>query len=236
MKKLLSAALTMALVLSIFTTGVHAADTNYDKVLNDVNNTNMEINAMIKQAVKTAEQETKSYSRDIEVIQYGNDIVNLKDVISNLKAQISNLDVSDKDYQDKHDKLQKQLNEKEAQMPYLVKRQEYKTNQVLNQLDALQLQLDGLNIDEHKAIDIKSAINKLEAQIDKTNKDIQDRTDKFNNKIDKIISDLIGATNKKASDMKNRAAHEGFEVNGELIVVQISGQTILVDPLRVVGY
>ncbi len=236
MKKLVSVILTMVFVLSLSVSSVLAAETDYNKILNDVNKTNMEINEMIYRAVEDAEEEAKNYIKDLQILEKGKDVIKLEDEIAELRIQLYNLDNSKKDYQDKYDKILKELNNKEDQISKLVQKQENKMNKLLNELQELKLELDRFEEGSRNNVKIKNIINKFEAQIDKSNKQIQERTDKFNEKIDRIIERLINDTNQKAADMKNRAAGKGITVICELVEIQIGGQNILIDPLRIAGF
>jgi hypothetical protein len=92
-----------------------------------------------------------------------------------------------------------------------------------------------LSEDEVEYEKISSGVNKTNEKIDKMiDKAIEDAKEK--NKIDKIKEKLIDGTNKKAANMKKRAANKGIVVECDLVEVEIGGETILIDPLRIAGY
>lgn len=233
MKKLLSFILTTVFVLSLSALPVRAAETEYERVLKDVNKTNVEISKLIYETVEEAEKEVAKYIAELEILEKGEDVVKLEGEISNLEEKISTLDSSKEDYQDKYEKILKELDKKKDQILKLTKKQEDAASELKNQLEEMKAELHNSENGSKKNIKIKGIINKFEAQIDKPNREIEELTDKINEKIDKIIERLINDTNKKAADMKNRAADKGFKVICELVEVEIDGKVILIDPLRI---
>ena len=54
-------------------------------------------------------------------------------------------------------------------------------------------------------------------------------------KVDKLIQDLIDKTNAIAQAVFDKAASEGIEVICELVLVEIGGQEVWIDPIRIIG-
>ncbi len=75
---------------------------------------------------------------------------------------------------------------------------------------------------------IVNALIKVE-NIDKTSDDAYKL-------INKIIDELVKDTNKLADKMIEEAAKVGIQVVCEYVEVEIGGQTVLIDPLRVIGF
>lgn len=59
---------------------------------------------------------------------------------------------------------------------------------------------------------------------------------KLERKVNRIIDHLVDDTNRAANLMIEKAAKAGIEVICEYVEVEIGGQIVLVDPLRVVGF
>ncbi len=94
-----------------------------------------------------------------------------------------------------------------------------------------------------------SDLEKVIDQVEKTNLKIDKKIDKAIEKaekfedtknedklIDKVIDNLIDWTNKEADKMIDKAAKKDIEIYCELVEVEIGGQIILIDPLRIAGY
>lgn len=235
MKKVLSITVIMVFLLSLFTPAVYAADGDYQRVLNDVNKTNAEINELIKHAVQDAEDETTNYLKNLRVLQYGKEVVEVENQIVTLNNQLEKLDVNKKDYQEIHDKISKEIEKKDEQKAKILKDQNEKETKLLSDLEDLKAQLAASNDTSKKQIKILSSINKFEEQLDNQDTQIQEFNGKFNGRINSIIKHLINDTNKKAADMKERAADKGYTVICELVTVEVGGQSILIDPLRICG-
>lgn len=58
----------------------------------------------------------------------------------------------------------------------------------------------------------------------------------FNKELNKIIDGLKKSTNKKVEKTIEEAAKSGFVVEPVWIEVEIGGETVLVDPCRVIGF
>lgn len=89
---------------------------------------------------------------------------------------------------------------------------------------------------------IDKANEKINKKIEKAIEDAEDAQKKHNNKpekverdIGKIIDSLIRETNKIAFKAFQEAAKQGVIVECVLIEVHIGGQSVWIDPLRVVG-
>lgn len=236
MKKIISFILTTVFLMSLFAIPAYAADTEYDKVLSDVNRTNAEINKMITKSVAEAEKELDNYVANLEILEKGKDVIKLENEISDLNELMYGLDKSMKDYQEKYDKINSELSKKEDQLSKVIQKREDNISELRNNIENMNVELSNVPEGSKKAIKIKSIIDKFEVEIDKSDTEIQELTDKFNKKIDMIIDQLIHDTNRVATAMKNRAADKGFNVVCELVEVDIAGQSILIDPLRILGF
>ena len=85
--------------------------------------------------------------------------------------------------------------------------------------------------------EIDKMISKAVEKTDKAmEKDIYELTSRLEPRIEKIIDELINDTNKKAAKMIEKAADKGFVVVCEMVEVEIGGQVILIDPLRIIGF
>jgi hypothetical protein len=95
-----------------------------------------------------------------------------------------------------------------------------------------------LSEDEVEYEKISSGVNKTNEKIDKMiDKAVEDAEEKNKiDKIDKIKEKLIDGTNKKAANMKKRAANKGIVVECDWVDVEIGGEIIKIDPLRIAGY
>lgn len=60
--------------------------------------------------------------------------------------------------------------------------------------------------------------------------------DQANKIINKIIDELVKDTNKLADKMIQEAAKVGIQVICEYVEVEIGGQIVLIDPLKVIGF
>lgn len=188
MKKLLVLILTTVITLSLNLSPAYAVETEYEKVISEVNQTNAEIDKMISQAINEAEKAMERYIKEID------DLNKEKD-----------------EFDDKISELENYLEEAKKELNYLG---------------------DG----SKKHIKIKFIINKLEEKIDRSDEKIDELTEKLDNKIEKIIDKLINNTNRKSAKMIERAADKGYVVVCDMVEVEIGGQVILIDPLRILDF
>lgn len=100
--------------------------------------------------------------------------------------------------------------------------------------------------------DVNRTNEKIEKMIDKAQKEADKVIEKYSRepeirkerknpveleeKIDKIINKLVEATNKEAAQMIKRAANKGFKVVCQWVPVEIGGRTVMIDPLRILGF
>ncbi len=87
---------------------------------------------------------------------------------------------------------------------------------------------------------IVAEVNQLNAQIDSKVAKAVEQADKFiaqgkADKVDKVIADLLKWVDNKAENMIKKAAKKGVEVYCEYVPVEIGGQTVMIDPLRIGG-
>lgn len=183
-----SAILTMVFVLSVSASAVHAAESDYEKVLKDVNRTNQEINEMVKRSITKVEQETQAYIKALQVIENGKE--------------------EQRDVQEK----------------------------VLSELNRLKAEIESSDNKSSKEIKIKAVISELEAQADRTDKRIEDLTEKFNERVDAIIEQLVNQTDKKAAQTIRKGAQKGIIVICVKEEVQIGGHSVFIDPLIIAGF
>lgn len=80
--------------------------------------------------------------------------------------------------------------------------------------------------------------NEIDRLVEKAINEVE-KVDASNNKVDKlinkIIDELVKDTNKLADKMIKEAAKVGIQVVCEYVEVEIGGQTVLIDPLRIIG-
>lgn len=236
MKKLFSITLVMVLMFSLFAPVVHASESDLEKIISEVDKTNNQIDQMIYKAIEDAENEIIRYINDLETLEKGKEIIKLEKEITNLKEELDSLDIGKKDYQKKYEKILNDIDKKEEKISRIYQKQEDRANKILNDIEKLKLDLANYENGSKKNINIIGSINKLQADLDKTDRDIQKLNEKLNEKIDKIILDLINDTNKVAANMMEKAAKDGYEVICELVEVEVGGQNVWIDPLRVGSY
>jgi hypothetical protein len=102
-----------------------------------------------------------------------------------------------------------------------------KANDKIAKIDVKILQM----VDEAKAKGdnlLSEYNNSLIVHPDKADK----LTDQFNDKLDKIINNLIEKTMARVQEIKNIAAKKGIEVISENITVIIGGRSVEIDPCR----
>lgn len=80
--------------------------------------------------------------------------------------------------------------------------------------------------------EIERLVERAIMEVDK----VDSSSDKADKIINKIIDELVKDTNKLADKMINEAAKVGIEVVCEYVKIEIGGQTVLIDPLKVIGF
>ncbi|WML57552.1 hypothetical protein [Neobacillus sp. PS2-9] len=93
---------------------------------------------------------------------------------------------------------------------------------------------------EQKIAKAVSDADKLEAKyitdiqkIDEGDKRYNERTEKYNNDLDKLITDLYTTTLKMSTDAINKAAEWGIQAEAYWTLVEIGGRWVWIDPIRV---
>ena len=116
-------------------------------------------------------------------------------------------------------------------------------------LEAVQIEVDDTNKEIDKLIKeyVKYADEEeayYEKEVDYANKtltgdELQFEIDALlierNANINAIIQELIDVTNAVAFEMFQSAAEQGVTVICELVPVEIGGQTVMIDPIRIIG-
>ncbi|MGG3562329.1 hypothetical protein ABES03_12055 [Neobacillus rhizosphaerae] len=70
-------------------------------------------------------------------------------------------------------------------------------------------------------------------KIDEGDKQYNERTEKYNNDLDKLITDLYNTTLKMSTDAINKAAEKGIQAEAYWTLVEIGGRWVWIDPIRV---
>lgn len=88
---------------------------------------------------------------------------------------------------------------------------------------------------------ITAQVEALNAQIEQKVVKAQEQADKFINKgkedkVDKVIEKLVNWVDKKAEKMIEKAAKYGIEVYCEYVTYDIGGVAVEIDPLIIGGY
>lgn len=87
----------------------------------------------------------------------------------------------------------------------------------------------------YASADVGASVEKTNVQIDRMIDNAVFRADNAGQSTDLITSKLIKVTDHKAKVLESWAAKKGYIVESEYVEVEIGGNSILVDPCRVVG-
>lgn len=94
---------------------------------------------------------------------------------------------------------------------------------------------DEMNIDKVQSI-VDKANEDIEKEIKKAQKDVDKYADKgFDDKISERIDDLVNVTNEISEKAVEDSAEYDVEVECEYVEVIIGDESVLIDPLRIVG-
>jgi len=104
-----------------------------------------------------------------------------------------------------------------------------------NELDELTFEIGSLDSESKSYEKINKEIEKIYAKIN-DNEKLERLTQKLEEDIDKIIAKLVDHTNEIANKTIEAAEKEEIIVECSIIEVEIGGETVLVDPLRIRRY
>ncbi|MEL7563482.1 MAG: hypothetical protein AAGU27_01145 [Dehalobacterium sp.] len=104
-----------------------------------------------------------------------------------------------------------------------------------NELDQLTFEIGFLDSESKGYEKINKEIEKLYAKIN-DNKQLEKLTQDLEEDIDKIIAELLQHTNKIANKTIEAGEKEEVIIECSIIEVEIGGETVLVDPLRIRRY
>lgn len=85
------------------------------------------------------------------------------------------------------------------------------------------------------AVNIYKAVDNANDRIDRAIQTAINQADRSNQDTDKIIERLYDKTERIIDKLDDKAADEGVTIEYEYIPVVIDGQTIYIDPARVIG-
>lgn len=232
MKKI-SIFVTAMLIMSFIiipTNYVQAA--SFEEVIERVNQTNLDINKAIVNAVEDVQDKTDKYSYDLYELVNGKEVAKIERDLEKLKTDLDmTVNVNDKikilkDIEKAKEKVQ--IEKEKYSSKYLAKK---------NEINELQLQIKLLKLDskdyKNTVENLMKTISKYNDVNDKNYQEIQSLGNKYIADIDKIIADLINKTNEMSAKMTNDAAKDGVTVYCEWVLVKFGDRVALVDPLRI---
>jgi hypothetical protein len=204
-----------------------------EEIIENVEQTNKQINEEIEKAVSAAQQAFDDYNRDLMILQNGKELCKIDEELSEFKNDLYSVGVSS----EKYETVSKKIEASKAKRDRIKEKYENKSLELKNTINELHLELNVIDVNNigNKIIEMKLRKTLEECNIvpNKNREEIQKLENEYIAEIDKIINDLLKVTNKMAAKMIEDAAKEGVTVYCEWIEVTLGGRNILVDPLRV---
>ncbi|MCA0170681.1 hypothetical protein [Bacillus sp. RAR_GA_16] len=131
-----------------------------------------------------------------------------------------------------HAEILQKIDETNVKIEAEIQTAQSKGNQLLSTLSLETAKLDAklenarLNgASEAEIANIEKEVKKQKAVL----------VDKYNQKLDTLIDDLINKTNKMTADMIDEAAEAGIQAECSWVYVQIGDRWVWVDPIQIVG-
>lgn len=237
MKRITAIILITFMIISTACVSVYADDENKIKeIIEEVDKTNAKIQEEINKAIEKAEKEIKKLDEEVAILEKERKVVKLQNRLTELNSKLDQLDAND----DKYDELLKEI--------------QYTGDEIKN----YQQNLDKIMKEYEKAIKesgfehfyyslteeefeeaeeyIEEITEKYYKKLDDADGKILEERMKFNQELNEIIFELIEKTNEEAAEMIEEAAEEGIVVECELQLVNIGGQEVWIDPLRIAGF
>lgn len=131
-----------------------------------------------------------------------------------------------------HAEILQKIDETNVKIEAEIQTAQSKGNQLLSTLSLETAKLDAklenarLNgASEAEIANIEKEVKKQKAVL----------VDKYNQKLDTLIDDLINKTNKMTADMIDEAAEAGIQAECSWVYVQIGDRWVWVDPIKIIG-
>lgn len=229
MKKLFSMVILMTLFLNICTSAYAAEKDDYTRGLKLIEKANKEIDKIIFKAVKEADVLHAKYILDIRKIEEGKGIVKLKQEQEKVILEIRNAKNEGKDVEWAQQKLV-QINQKLEEEQAIINEQMSVIDQELKDLIAFALTDEG--IEDKKLIE---KIEGLTAKVNVNSEKIDEVTEKYTEKLTKIINDTYNETLKISTETINKAAQYGVIAECSWTLVRFADQWVWIDPIRIIG-
>ncbi|TKD68240.1 hypothetical protein [Pseudalkalibacillus hwajinpoensis] len=230
MKKLLSTLFALILCFG-FGTGaladVHSP--NHQKVLEDIEKTNLDINKKIEKAVEDADELQAEYLQDVREIEEGKEIVKLKEEKVKVLKEVNEAGKDEK----KREKALEKLEKLNAKMAEETSKLEGKIESIEGELNELTMQLASPEGKDKKKIDKKVA--KLREKMNKSRTELEELTNKYTEDLDEIITKVYDETLEMSTKTIAKAAEEGVQAECSWTLVRFAHKSVWIDPIKVVG-
>ncbi|MBN8210175.1 hypothetical protein JI666_15595 [Bacillus sp. NTK071] len=230
MKKLLST--LFALILSFsFGTGAFASghSSNHQKVLEDIEETNLDINKKIEKAVEDADQLQAEYLQDVREVEEGKDIVKLKDEKEKVLEEVKQAGRDER----KRERAIEKLEKLDAKMSEKASKLEEKMVSIQGELDELTMQLTSPEGKDKKKLDKKVA--KLKEKMSESSIELEEITNKYTEDLNKLITKVYDETLEMSTKTIEKASEEGVQAECSWTLVRFADRWVWIDPVKVVG-
>jgi hypothetical protein len=204
-----------------------------EEIIENVEQTNKQINEEIEKAVSAAQQAFDDYNHELMILVKGKELCKIDEELSEFKNDLCSAGVSS----EKYETVSKKIEASKAKKDRIKEKYENKSLELKSKINELNLELNVADVNNigNKIIEekLRKTLEVCNNVPNKNHEEIQKLEDKYIAEIDKIINDLLQVTNRMAAKMIEDAAKEGVTVYCEWIEVTLGGRNILVDPLRV---
>lgn len=229
MKKALSILFSAAIFLGVASPAFAAEENDAQKAIQLIENTNLEIDKKIEDAVNKADKLQADYLLDIRKIEEGDQVVKLK---GDREKVISDLAAAKNDVK-KQEELSNKLAEINAKLIEQQAKIDSKMLDVKQDIDEAIPQLVSDKDKDTKMIEEK--IDKLKNKLNEKSDKAQEKTDRFSKDLEKVISDIYEETLKMSAETIKKAAEKGVQAECSWKLVHFAGKWVWIDPIKIVG-
>lgn len=238
MKKLTSLVLIL-FMLSTFICSAYAAGTvngsDLERVMLLVEQTNQVIETLITKAVANADAAINEYAQAVADLEYKQEIIRQQTALDVLESLL----LTCRNDKTKAETLVK-VSSARAELESLQEKSRQRAMHIEVELEQLSFSPGDPDAIKKVSSGIDAVIMRVGSSFENSSEGTKQRLAQLNLllkiKVEGIISDLIRVTNLLSFKMVQDAQRYGITVICEFVQVQIGGNTVLVDPLRITGY
>ncbi|MCA1030751.1 hypothetical protein LCL95_06945 [Bacillus timonensis] len=200
------------------------------EVEKEAEDTNIKIENEIAKAVKEANKMHKELKKDLRKIELGKKVYKLLKEKEKVEWKLT---------EENDEKKRVKLEEKLAEIEAEIREEEYKIESDLAEIEldiaALEEVLFSLNAEKDQ-VKISEKIEKRMEKLNEKSRKHKEKLLEFSIELNELIQDLRNKTDEMSLKMRTEALEHGYLVECTWQEVELAGEKVWIDPLRVIGF